>query len=328
MKQFENIDVSSLEEAVSVASQVLADGRLIAFSGGGSDLLQQVKDGTEQPDVLINLRTVQGNDQVTEVNAGLRIGGSMTLAALAAHPLLAANYPVLVQAAASVGTPQIRNVGTLAGNITQRPWCWYYRNGFDCFKAGGNRCYSIDGENQLHAIFGGGPSFIVHPSDLAPALTALGAVFNIIGPAGERTATATEFFRLPSQNARYENSLARDELLAGVTVPVPAAGTLSAYHKVMDRQAWTHAVASGAAVLRLEAGNCTAASIVLGGVAPIPWRSVEAESVLLGQQVTSRLAVAAGEAAVSRAQPLARNGYKLPMTSAVVERLVRQLASV
>jgi xanthine dehydrogenase YagS FAD-binding subunit len=328
MKKFQNINVSSLQEAATIARDVRARGQIIAFSGGGTDLLQQVKDGTEQPDVLINLRTISGEDQVSEDSDGVTIGGQISLAELSNHPLVNRRFPVLAEAAAAVGTPQIRNVGTLAGNVTQRPWCWYYRNGFNCYKAGGEQCFSVAGENQQHAIFGGGPSYIVHPSDVAPALVALGARFNTIGPDGQRSLTADEFFQLPAQNAQYENSLARDELLASITLPGTGSGTVSAYHKVMDRQAWTHAVVSAAVVLQIEDGAINSASIVLGGVAPVPWRASEAEATLVGQAVTAELAREAGLAAVSNAEPLAKNAYKVPMTSAVVERQIVALAGI
>ncbi|MCB1671126.1 MAG: FAD binding domain-containing protein [Gammaproteobacteria bacterium] len=326
MKQFQNLNARSLQEAVDLARQAGTRGQVSAFSGGGTDLLQQVKDGTDPADVLINLRTVEGEDQVTEVAGGIRVGGQITLTELASNEQIRRDYPVLAEAAAVVGTPQIRNVGTLAGNVTQRPWCWYYRNGFNCYKAGGDRCYSVVGENQLHAIFGGGPSYIVHPSDLAPALVALGARFNVIGPEGERSLNADQFFQLPARNPRYENTLARDELLASVVLPTPRPGVVSAYHKVMDRAAWTHAVVSAAAVLELRDGVCNDAVIVLGGVAPIPWPATEAQEVLRGRPVTAELARQAGEVAVSAAQPLSRNAYKVPMTSAVIERLVLALA--
>lgn len=326
MRKFQNVNVSSLQEAATVAREAIAGGQTIVFSGGGTDLLQQVKDGTEQPDVLINLRNVNGEDQVTENGDGVTIGGQISLTDLNNNPLISARYPLLAEAAGVVGTPQIRNVGTLAGNVTQRPWCWYYRNGFNCYKAGGDQCYSVAGENQQHAIFGGGPSYIVHPSDIAPALVALGARFNTVGPDGQRNLTADEFFQLPSQNARYENSLGRDELLASVTLPAPGTAVVGSYHKVMDRQAWTHAVVSAAVLLEIEDGICNSAAIVLGGVAPIPWRVRAAEEVVTGQSITPELAREAGEAAVANARPLAKNAYKVPMTSTVVERVIMALS--
>ena len=327
MKTLTNANVRDLQEAVARAQQLHSAGQVAAFSGGGTDLLQQVRDRVVSPDVLVNLRTVTGFDQVTSTDTGVTIGGLITLDALSAHSLIRARFPVLAEAAESVATPQIRNVGTLAGNVCQRPWCWYYRNGFPCFKAGGNQCFSIGGENQLHAIFGGGPSYIVHPSDLAPALVALEASFGIVGPEGERTLSASEFFVLPSQNPEHENVLGNEDVLATIELPIARAGMRSAYHKVMDREAWTHAVVSAAVVLEMNQDICRAAHIVLGGVAPIPWRVPEAEGLLVGQRLTQELAREVGEAAVEGARPLSKNGYKVPLTSAVVERTVLAVAA-
>ncbi|PON17159.1 hypothetical protein C2W62_14645 [Candidatus Entotheonella serta] len=159
MKALTNINVGSIPEAVTVAREAAAAGRAFAFSGGGTDLLQQIKEGTDQADIIINLRTIREARDVLMSTTETRIGGLITLSDLANHTALSDAWTVLREAAASVGTPQIRNVATLAGNVTQRPWYWYYRNGFNCFKAGGNQCFSVDGENQQHAIFGGGPSF-------------------------------------------------------------------------------------------------------------------------------------------------------------------------
>ena len=198
MKALTNINARSIADAVAAANAAAARGQAFAFSGGGTDLVQQIKDGTNQADVLINLRTVREARAVVVSPMETRIGGLITLTELADHTALSAPWAVLREAAASVGTPQIRNVATLAGNVTQRPWCWYYRNGFPCFKAGGNQCFSVNGENQQHAIFGGGPSFIVHPSDLAPALVALNATFEVTSPEGERRLAASRVFR-PAQ---------------------------------------------------------------------------------------------------------------------------------
>ena len=224
MKALTNINARSLADAVAAASAAAARGQAFAFSGGGTDLIQQIKDGTNQADVLINLRTVREARAVVVSPTETLIGGLITLSELAEHAALTGPWAVLREAAASVGTPQIRNAATLAGNITQRPWCWYYRNGFPCFKAGGSHCFSEHGEHQQHAIFGGGPSFSVHPSDLAPALVALGATFEVLGPDGPRHLTAAELFVLPSQNPARENTLGATDLLTGVRIPTPAAG--------------------------------------------------------------------------------------------------------
>ncbi|HEY7712002.1 MAG TPA: FAD binding domain-containing protein [Candidatus Entotheonella sp.] len=326
MKALTNINARSITEAVAAASEAARTGRAFAFSGGGTDLVQQLKDGTDKADVIINLRTVRDARAVSVSTTETRIGGLITLSDLASHAALSDPWAVLREAAASVGTPQIRNVATLAGNVTQRPWCWYYRNGFHCFKAGGNQCFSVNGENQQHAIFGGGPSFIVHPSDLAPALVALHATFEVAGPGGTRRISAADFFVLPSQNPARENALVATELLIGVRIPTPAAGVVSTYLKITDREAWTHAEVSVAVVLNLDGDRIRTASLVLGGVAPIPWRLSEVELFLSGKSLSATVAGQAGTLAIANAQPLAKNGHKLPMTSAAVERALMRLA--
>jgi len=322
VRPFSNVDARDLSHASEVAVTARRDKKRAAFASGGSDLLALVKDGVVAPDVIVNLKTIRGMDRITSNRDGLQIGGLVTLADLARHTAVRRQYAVLAEAAESVATPQIRNVGTVAGNVCQRPWCWYFRNGFPCLKAGGTTCYSVVGENQFQAIFGGGPSYIVHPSDTASALAALDARFRISGPRGWRTVPASEFFVLPRADAGRENVLSDDEVLEAVLVPLPARSTRSAYHKVLDREAWTHAVVSVAVVLEMDADVCTSARIVLGGVAPIPWRVPDAERVLQGQRVTAELAARAGEIAVAGARPLSQNGYKIPMTRAIVERTV------
>jgi xanthine dehydrogenase YagS FAD-binding subunit len=321
MKAFVNANPRDLKEAVALLGQAHQQGRSASIIGGGSDLLGMVKEHLVSPDVLVSLKGIKGLDQVTTDSSGVKIGGMITLDTLSQHPLIRKQYAALADAAGSVGTPQIRNAGTLAGNVAQRPWCWYLRNGFPCFKNGGNTCFSVTGENQFHAIFGGGPSYIVHPSDTAPALLALDAKFRIVGPSGERVIPAADFFALPKVDPTRENVLANDEVLAAIHLPPVRANVRSTYHKVLDREAWTHAVVSSAVVLELDGQKvCRSARIVLGGVAPIPWRLPKVEAMLIGQRITPELAARAGEASVEGAQPLAKNKYKVPLTKATVSR--------
>jgi xanthine dehydrogenase YagS FAD-binding subunit len=328
MKRLTNANARDLQHAIALAGDARRGGRAIAFAGGGSDLLGLVKDRIVSPDLVVRLTTVKNLDQATSAAGGLTIGGLMTLDAIGRHEDIRRRHAVLAEAAETVATPQIRSVGTLAGNVCQRPWCWYYRNGFNCYKAGGTQCFSFAGENQFHAIFGGGPSYIVHPSDTAAALVALDAEFRIVGPGGDRRVPAAEFFALPRRSPERENVLGDDEVLASVRLAAPRPGTRSTYHKVMDREAWTHAVVSAAVVLEIDQDICRAARIVLGGVAPIPWRVPEAEKLLSGQRITPELAARAGDIAVADARPLSKNAYKVPMTKAVVERTLRQLVNV
>ncbi len=208
MKAFRSANPRDIQEAVSLLGQPNA-----SIVGGGSDLLGMVKEHLVSPDVLVNLKSIHGLDHIETQSGKVRIGGLTTLDTISRDPRILKQYTVLAEAAEKVGTPQIRNAGTLAGNVCQRPWCWYYRNGFKCFKAGGNTCFSASGENQFHAIFGGGPSYIVHPSDTAPALMALDAEFHIEGPKGQRVVPAADFFQFPRVNAARENVLANDEIL-------------------------------------------------------------------------------------------------------------------
>jgi len=322
MKAFTNINAKDFKDAASLLKQ--HENSMVI--GGGSDSLGLVKEHLVNPDVLVNLKTIRGMDQIAEKGNEVHIGGLITLDTLAHHPLINQRYKVPADAAGSVATPQIRNVGTLAGNLSQRPWCWYYRNGFPCFKNGGKQCFSITGENDFHAIFGGGPSFIVHPSDTAPALVALGAKFRIVGPSGERTVAAEDFFTLPKVNPAKENVLAKDEILAEVHLPAASKNARSLYHKELDREAWTHAVVSAALVLEMDKGTCKSARVVLGGVAPIPWRVKKAEVMLAGQKITDELASKAADLALEGAQPLAKNKYKIPLTKAILKRNLIALA--
>ena len=325
MKAFTNANARDLTRAITLVRQARDAHRSVALAGGGSDLLGMMKEGLVAPDVVVHLGSIKSLDRVTVKN-GVTIGGSTTLDALATNAAIRRDYRVLAEAAESVATPQIRNVATIAGNVCQRPWCWYYRNGFKCLKNGGTTCYSISGENEFHAIFGGGPSYIVHPSDTASALVALDATFRIVGPAGERRVAAADFFTLPTVDASRENVLKNDEVLAEIVVPARPAGTRSTYHKILDREAWTHAVVSAAVVLDMNKDVCRTARIVLGGVAPIPWRLPEVEKLLAGQRITPELAAAAGEAAVAGAKPLAKNAYKVPLTRNMVRRTLEDIA--
>jgi len=327
MKSFSNVNARDPKDAAGKLQRAAKDGKTAALVGGGSDLLGMVKERLVTPDVLVSLKSVRGLDQVKEQRGEVVIGGLITLDALSRDLLIRKNYNVLAEAAGHVGTPQIRNAGTLAGNVCQRPWCWYYRNGFPCFKNGGNTCFSITGENEFHAIFGGGPSFIVHPSDTAVALVALDAKFRIVGPAAERTVAAADFFQPPTANPARENVLANDEVLADIHLPAAKAGSRSTYTKILDREAWTHAVVSVAVTVEMEGQVCKSARVVLGGVAPIPWRVPKVEAMLAGKRITPELAAQAGAAAVEGARPLAKNQYKVPLTQAVVKQTLVTLGA-
>jgi xanthine dehydrogenase YagS FAD-binding subunit len=285
-----------------------------------------MKDNLLAPERLVHIKHLRELQGIRAGNAGLRIGAATLLADIVESPMVQQQTPLLAMAAGKVGTPQIRNMGTIGGNLCQRPRCWYFRNNYPCFKHGGNTCFSATGENEFHAILEGGPSYIVHPSDTAPALVALGASVRILGGGRERTVPLDKFFVSPKQDPRRENILQPHEILTEVEVPNAPAGAKAVYVKEMVRETWDFAMCSVAAMLTIKDGVVQDARIVLGGVAPFPYRAVKAEAALQGKRLDEASAAAAGESAVDGARPLAKNAYKVPLTQAVVKRALLSLA--
>ena len=323
MKAFRHKNATSLKEAVTLLQQNAGKALPIA---GGSDLLGEMKDHIETPELVVSLRTIPGLNKIEQKGNVVSIGAMATISDLAENSLVRSNFPVLAEAASVIASHQIRNVGTVGGNLCQRPRCWYYRGPFQCLRKGGNVCYAIAGENRYHAILGGGPSFIVHPSDLAPALLALDAKARIVGPSGERTVPLEQFFVLPTVNTQRENVLKPGEILTEIQAPMPAPGTRSTYWKQMERDAWDFALVSAAVVVRQQGGKIEHARVVLGGVAPIPWRSKEAEAALVGKSLDAPTASLAAEKAMEPAKPLRDNAFKVDLSRAVIKGALLRLA--
>jgi xanthine dehydrogenase YagS FAD-binding subunit len=295
--------------------------------GGGQDLLARMKDYITQPDRLVNVKGAL-ESTVTPVSGGLRIGAAMKMVDLAEHAEVARMYPAIVEAAIEVGTPQIRNQGTVGGNLNQRPRCWYFRNEeFVCFKKGGDKCFSMTGENQFNAILGGGPSFIVHPSSLAVPMVAYGATFRVVGPKGERMVPAAEYFTLPVRNVRTENVLAPDELLTHAILPAPG-NVKSGHYEVRYKTSHDWPIAFATVLLTMNGATVRSARVVMGAVAPIPWRSPAAEKALTGKTITEETAAAAAEAALQGAQPLSENAYKIQVAKTAVKRAILRAAGI
>jgi xanthine dehydrogenase YagS FAD-binding subunit len=276
MKAFEWANAPTVEEAV----KLLAPGNPAADPdetsrpfAGGQDLLSTMKSYIMRPPRVVNLKTIQGLDGIKDDGkGGLRIGALVTLAQLDESADVQKRYPGLVQAAASIATPQIRNLGTVGGNLCQRPRCWYYRlENYKCLKKGGTECFAESGENKYNAILGGGPSFFVHPSDLAPMLVALGATVTIAGPGALRTVPLEQFFTLPTDDIRRENVLKDGEIVTEIQIPAASGSSRSTYLKFKERSSLDFAMASVAAAVELaDSRTVRQARIVLGGVAPIP----------------------------------------------------------
>lgn len=295
-------------------------------SAGGTDLLGCARDGVFALPGVVSIGRIEALHGISEAAGGLRIGATTTIADIARHPLVTERYQALAEAAASVASPQLRNQGTLGGNLCQRPRCWFFRGGYDCARKGGDACYAMQGDNRYHCLFGGSACLIVHPSDTATALVALGASVAIAGPRGERVVPIEEFFVLPEVDVTRENVLATGELVTEVRLPAPSAGARSTYRKVRRRGAWDFALAAFAASVRTEAGKVREARLVLGAAAPVPWRAREAEKAVLGQKLDAKVVQNAAAAAVRGASPLEDNGYKVPMFRGLVEEVLSGLA--
>jgi xanthine dehydrogenase YagS FAD-binding subunit len=318
VKAFSYVNAANEKEAIAALSA--ERGKFLPLAGG-MDLLALMKDYVLQPDRLVNVKSLDRTISRTP-DGGLRIGAAVTLVDLAEHADAARMYPALVQAAAEVGTPQIRNLGTVGGNMNQRPRCWYFRNEeFNCLKKGGSRCFAVDGENQYHAIFGEGPCHIVHPSSLAVPAIALNARFRVAGPAGEREVKAEEYFLMPDRNLFGETVLAPNELLTHMILPAPGAAK-SATYEVRYKQSHDWPLATASVALDVSGSTIRGGRVVMGAVAPIPWRSTAAEQALAGKPLSAETAMAAADAAVNGAKPMSGNKYKVQVARTAVKRAI------
>jgi len=326
MNSFDLHNPKTLPQAIALLDAKDANNRRLRLLAGGQDLLTEMKARIVEPEAVVNLKHIPGLNRLTyDPRTGLQIGALVTVAEVAESKAVLQHFPALAQAAGSVASPQIRHVGTMGGNLCQRPRCWYYRNeNIQCLKKGGDRCYAIAGENKYNAILGGGPSFIVHPSDTATALTALGATVTIYGPRGSRTVPIEKFFILPRVNVRHENILKPDEIVTGITVPASAMAAHSVYLKFREKTSMDWAMAAAAVALQTSGGKVVECRIVLGGVAPMPWRVPKAEAALKGKTPTPEVLHAVADIALADATPLGHNAYKVPLTKTLVRRAIHQ----
>jgi xanthine dehydrogenase YagS FAD-binding subunit len=328
MNRFDLLRPQSLTEATALLAEA-GEGRARALLAGGQDLLTELKEHLLEPEALIDLNGVPELDVLAfGADGSLELGALVRLETLAEHGEVRQRLPVLAEAASSVASPQIRAVGTVGGNLNQRPRCWYYRNeAAVCLKKGGVACLAATGRNKYNAILGGGPSYIVHPSDLAPALVALDAEVTLVGAAGERRLPLADYFLLP-RNGGIESETVRrtDEVLTRVHVPAPAAGSRSTYLKFKERESFDWALSAVALVLAFDGPTVQRARVVLGGVAPVPWRAAGAERALEGRALDDASVAAARAAVTFGAQPLSENGYKIPLTQGLLTRALRRLA--
>jgi xanthine dehydrogenase YagS FAD-binding subunit len=297
-----------------------------AIKAGGVDLLDRMKEGLDRPERVVSIAHVPGYDAIEAGPPG-KIGALATLAKLAADPGLRRHYPALADAAEGAATPQIRNMATLGGNLCQRPRCWYYRLAeFDCRKKGGATCFAQDGENRFHAIFDTDLFCVcLHPSATGVALLAYGAKLDTISPRGRRTLAIDDFFHRPVEDPTRENVLGAGEIVERVTLPPARPGARSIYRKLKEKESFDWPIVEACASLTVLSGVVREARVVLGSVAPVPRRAVEAEAVLVGAKASPGLAARAAAEAVKNAKPLSQNGYKVEIARVVLERALKEV---
>ena len=323
MKSFERTSPTSVQEAVKMLS--VANARVLA---GGTDLLMVMKDGLLPTDRVVDLKSIPGLDKIREESGELRIGSLARIGDIAASDLVKQKAPALALAAAAVASPQIRNSGTLGGNLAQKTRCWYFRDldRSECYKRNGSYCYAVFGVSDVHAIFDGAACFAVNPSDTAVSLSALGARILVAGPTGEREVGVDSFFIGPDTDYMRETVLAQDEIIVDVRIPTRTAGPSSVFLKAAPRKSIDFARASvGAAIMGSPV--IQKARISLGAVAPTPKRATAAEAFLEGKKLDADTIGKAAELATEGAKPLANNAYKIRLTQGLVRQALTRLAS-
>jgi xanthine dehydrogenase YagS FAD-binding subunit len=325
MRDFKIAEPKTADELAALLAEATES---VALMAGGTDLLDELKSGVATAALVVDMDKVAGLRGIAAEKGGLRIGAMTRVVELAGDAAVGRDYPSLKEAALSLATPQLRNAGTVGGNLCQRPRCWYYRDPqVACRKKGGFNCYAYQGRNKYHAIFGGSGCFIVFPSDLAPALISLGAQATIGTVKGDKVVPLGDFYAGPEVDVTRETVLAKGQFLKSVWVPGPKPGQRAAYVKLKERSTWDFALVSAAVAGVVEAGAFKEIAIVMGGVAPVPWRLKKAEDALRGQAVSKAAIAQAAEEALKDAAPLKENGYKADLVRAALERAVMAAAA-
>ena len=318
MQNFEYASPTTLQAAIHLLAEAKGDAAVLA---GGTDLLSLMKENIAKPVRVVDLQKLKELKHIEyRPGTGLRLGALVTLDELIDNTDVQKQYPALVQAARGVTSPQIRGVGTVGGDLCQRPRCWYYRLGYGLLATYNGKAMVPEGDNRYHAILGNsGPAYFVSPASLAPALFALGAKVRLHGPEGARELEIDKFFVTPASEGELEHALKPHEIVVEIVVP-PAEGMKMAVYEVRQKEALDWPLAAAAVALEMPGDSIRKARIVLGHVAPVPWPCPEAEQVLAGKTFVEDLADEAGKAAVSKATPLSKNTYKVQLARVAVKR--------
>ena len=323
MQAFEYANPTTLQEALGLLSAKWGEADVLA---GGTDQISLMKEYIHTPKRVVNIKSIKELDGIQKTGDGLRIGALVTMDELAKNADVKAGYKSLADAAAGIPSPQIRHMGTVGGDLCQRPRCWYYRQGFGLLAMKDGKSLVPDGENKYHAIFGGGPAYFVSASSLGPALIALGAKVKLVSAKGNREVPVKSFFVVPKDESTREIVLRPDEILTEIIVP--AAAPQSATYEVRQKEALDWPLAAAAVALTMKGTSVASAKVVLGHVAPTPWEAAGAEKALVGKTITPATAEAAGKAAVEGAQPLSQNTYKVQLAKVAVKRALLDAAKV
>ena len=322
MPVFELYQPASVDDAIKLLDKYGADALVLA---GGLDSMDWLKDRLKKPKVVVDLAQIKELHGVREANGGLEIGAMTPLTEIVKHPVVREKFSLLMQAAELVASPQIRNQGTIGGNVSQDTRCWYYRGGWNCYRAGGNICYADTptAVNREHAIFDADRCVAVNPSDTAPALVALDAKMVIRGPKGERVVEAEDYWVGPGIDITKMNVLASNELLISIRIPSTMAGAQFYFEKVRDRQVWDFPLVNVASAIKPNGSNIGEIRLVVNAVAAKPHRLKAVELAVIGKPRDEATADMAGKMAVEGAQTLRHNGYKVPLMRNLVKRAIR-----
>ena len=321
MPTFELLQPSTVADAQRLLEQHREDAWVMA---GGLDSFDWLKDRIKQPKIVVDLSGIDELKGIRSTNDGVEIGAMTTLTEIVHHPLVKQKYSVLSQAAELVASPQIRNQGTIGGNVSQDTRCWYYRGGWPCYRAGGNICYADTpvGRNREHAIFGASRCVAVHPSDSVPALIALDAKFVLRTPKGERIVNAEDYFVGPEIDITRLNILQPGDLLVAVRIPATWAGAKFYFEKVRDRNVWDFPLMNVASAMVLSGNNIERIRIAVNAVAPRPMRLKAVEDAVRGKPADASTGEMAGRLAVQGAVPLQFNAYKVSLMRNLVKRAI------
>ena len=330
MRAFEYASPTTKEQAVGLLGASWAQAEVLA---GGTDLLGLMKDDVVHPRRLVNIKQIKEMNGVTAGPKGLRIGALTTLGELADNVNVIKEYPALAEAINDAASPQIRNMATLGGNLCQRPRCWYFRGGFGLLpKSESGKDLIVNGENRYHAILGNdGPAKFVSPSSIAPVLIAYGAVLRLIGPQGMREQSVEHFYVIPKSENEREHDLKPNEIVAEVTLP-PTRNLRVAHYEIRQKEAFDWPLAVAAVALNMNGADLFGSRLVLGYVAPIPWRAGDGEAALNRAArehggITEEGAKAAAEGALQTATPLSHNAYKVQLAKVAIKRVIMKAAS-